>query len=125
MKKVITIILLAFGMKASGQQQSYEQMQLDGDKKIILLLEKNLSLNQNILNQKDEIIKKYDASMKEKNNLINQYESNEKDMNIAMDNLKADLSKKKQGNILWKSVAASLFVGLVVNHYSWKYGGKL
>jgi hypothetical protein len=45
-------------------------------------------------------------------------------MTIAMDKLKADLNKKKQGNIFWKSATAGLLVGLVVNHISWKYGGK-
>jgi len=96
----------------------------DGDKKIILLLEKNLSLNQNVLNQKDEIIKRYDASIKAKNDLIAEYESNEKDLVLSIDKLKADLNKKKEGNIFWKSAAAGLLVGLVVNHYAWKYGGK-
>jgi len=96
----------------------------DGDKKIILLLEKNLSLNQNVLNQKDEIIKRHDASIKAKNDLIAEYESNEKDLVLSIDKLKADLNKKKEGNIFWKSAAAGLLVGLVVNHYAWKYGGK-
>ena len=77
-----------------------------------------------IITQKNDIIARHDASMKAKNDLINEYESNEKDMIIAMDKLKEQLNKKKQGNIFWKSAAAGLLVGLVVNHYSWKYGGK-
>ena len=96
----------------------------DADKAAIKLLEQNLTFKDGIIIQKDEIIGRHDASMKAKNDLINEYESNEKDMTIAMDKLKSDLNKKKQGNIFWKSAAAGLIVGLVANHLSWKYGGK-
>lgn len=96
----------------------------DGDKQAIKLLEQNLTFKDGIIAQKDDIIARHDASMKAKNDLINEYESNEKDMTIAMDKLKSDLNKKKQGNIFWKSATAGLLVGLVVNHYAWKYGGK-
>ena len=96
----------------------------DADKAALKLLEENLTFKDGIITQKDEIIQRHDISMKAKNDLINEYESNEKDMTIAMDKLKADLNKKKQGNIFWKSVAAGLIVGLVANHFSWKYGGK-
>jgi hypothetical protein len=96
----------------------------DADKAAIKLLEQNLTFKDGIITQKDEIIGRHDASMKAKNDLINEYESNEKDMTIAMDKLKSDLNKKKQGNIFWKSAAAGMLVGLVVNHLSWKYGGK-
>jgi hypothetical protein len=96
----------------------------DADKAALKLLEQNLTFKDGIITQKDEIIGRHDASMKAKNDLINEYESNEKDMTIAMDKLKSDLNKKKQGNIFWKSAAAGLFVGLVANHLSWKYGGK-
>jgi len=96
----------------------------DADKAAIKLLEQNLTFKDGIIIQKDEIIGRHDASMKAKNDLINEYESNEKDMTIAMDKLKSDLNKKKQGNIFWKSAAAGMLVGLVVNHLSWKYGGK-
>jgi hypothetical protein len=96
----------------------------DADKQAIILLEQNLTFKDGIISQKDDIISRHDASMKAKNDLINEYESNEKDMTIAMDKLKADLNKKKQGNIFWKSATAGLLVGLVVNHISWKYGGK-
>jgi hypothetical protein len=96
----------------------------DADKQAIQIIEQNLVFKDKIIQQKDEIIGRHDASMKAKNDLINEYESNEKDMTIAMDKLKADLNKKKQGNIFWKSATAGLLVGLVVNHISWKYGGK-
>lgn len=96
----------------------------DADKQAIKLLEQNLDFKDKVIGQKDDIISRHDASMKAKNDLIQEYESNEKDMTIAMDKLKADLNKKKQGNIFWKSAAAGLLVGLVVNHYAWKYGGK-
>lgn len=96
----------------------------DADKQAIVLLEQNLQFKDKVIEQKDDIISRHDASMKAKNDLIREYESNEKDMVIAMDKLKADLNKKKQGNIFWKSAAAGLLVGLVVNHYAWKYGGK-
>ena len=96
----------------------------DADKQAITLLEQNLKFKDDIITQKNDIIARHDASMKAKNDLINEYESNEKDMTIAMDKLKDQLNKKKQGNIFWKSAAAGLLVGLVVNHYSWKYGGK-
>jgi len=96
----------------------------DGDKQAMQIIEQNLVFKDKIIQQKDEIIGRHDASMKAKNDLINEYESNEKDMTIAMDKLKSDLNKKKQGNIFWKSAAAGLLVGLVVNHYAWKYGGK-
>ena len=96
----------------------------DADKAAIKLLEQNLTFKDGIITQKDEIIGRHDASMKAKNDLINEYESNEKDMTIAIDKLKSDLNKKKQGNIFWKSAAAGMLVGLVVNHLSWKYGGK-
>lgn len=96
----------------------------DADKAALKLLEENLTFKDGIITQKDEIIQRHDISMKAKNDLINEYESNEKDMTIAMDKLKADLNKKKQGNIFWKSAAAGLIVGLVANHFSWKYGGK-
>jgi hypothetical protein len=45
-------------------------------------------------------------------------------MVIAMDKLKDNLNKKKQGNIFWKSAAFGLLCGIIANHYSWKYGGK-
>jgi len=96
----------------------------DADKQAIVLLEQNLTFKDGIIAQKDDIIGRHDAQMKAKNDLIQEYESNEKDMTIAMDKLKADLNKKKQGNMFWKSAAAGLLVGLVVNHYAWKYGGK-
>jgi hypothetical protein len=96
----------------------------DADKQAIVLLEQNLTFKDGIIAQKDDIIGRHDAQMKAKNDLIQEYESNEKDMTIAMDKLKSDLNKKKQGNIFWKSAAAGLLVGLVVNHYAWKYGGK-
>ena len=96
----------------------------DGDKQAMQIIEQNLVFKDKIIQQKDEIIQRHDISMKAKNDLINEYESNEKDMTIAMDKLKADLNKKKQGNIFWKSAAAGLIVGLVANHYAWKYGGK-
>ena len=96
----------------------------DADKQAFQIIEKNLLYKDKIIEQKDEVIGRHDASMKAKNDLINEYESNEKDMTIAMDKLKADLNKKKQGNIFWKSAAAGLIVGLVANHFSWKYGGK-
>ena len=96
----------------------------DADKQAITLLEQNLKFKDDIITQKNDIIARHDASMKAKNDLINEYESNEKDMTIAMDKLKSDLAKKKQGNTFWKSAAAGLLVGLVVNHYAWKYGGK-
>ena len=96
----------------------------DADKQALQLLEQNLKFKDDIITQKNDIIARHDASMKAKNDLINEYESNEKDMTIAMDKLKDQLNKKKQGNIFWKSAAAGLLVGLVVNHYSWKYGGK-
>jgi uncharacterized protein (DUF3084 family) len=96
----------------------------DADKQAIKLLEQNLDFKDKVIGQKDDIISRHDASMKAKNDLIQEYESNEKDMTIAMEKLKADLNKKKQGNIFWKSAAAGLLVGLVVNHYAWKYGGK-
>jgi hypothetical protein len=96
----------------------------DGDKQAIQIIEQNLVFKDKIIQQKDEIIIRNEASMRAKNDLINEYESNEKDMTIAMDKLKADLNKKKQANIFWKSAAAGLIVGLVVNHISWKYGGK-
>ena len=96
----------------------------DADKQALQLLEQNLKFKDDIITQKNDIIARHDASMKVKNDLINEYESNEKDMTIAMDKLKEQLNKKKQGNIFWKSAAAGLLVGLVVNHYSWKYGGK-
>jgi hypothetical protein len=96
----------------------------DADKQAIKLLEQNLTFKDGIIAQKDDIISRHDASMKAKNDLINEYESNEKDMTIAIDKLKADLNKKKQANIFWKSAAAGLIVGLVANHLSWKYGGK-
>lgn len=96
----------------------------DADKQALQLLEQNLKFKDDIITQKNDIIARHDASMKAKNDLINEYESNEKDMIIAMDKLKEQLNKKKQGNIFWKSAAAGLLVGLVVNHYSWKYGGK-
>lgn len=96
----------------------------DADKQAIKLLEQNLEFKDKVIGQKDDIISRHDASMKAKNDLIQEYESNEKDMTIAMEKLKADLNKKKQGNIFWKSAAAGLLVGLVVNHYAWKYGGK-
>jgi len=96
----------------------------DADKQAIELLEQNLTFKDGIISQKDDIISRHDASMKAKNDLINEYESNEKDMTIAMDKLKSDLNKKKQGNIFWKSATAGLIVGLVANHLSWKYGGK-
>jgi hypothetical protein len=96
----------------------------DADKQAIKLLEQNLTFKDGIIAQKDDIISRHDASMKAKNDLINEYESNEKDMTIAIDILKADLNKKKQANIFWKSAAAGLIVGLVANHLSWKYGGK-
>ena len=96
----------------------------DGDKQAMQIIEQNLVFKDKIIQQKDEIIIRNEASMRAKNDLINEYESNEKDMTIAMDKLKADLNKKKQGNIFWKSAAAGLLVGLVVNHYAWKYGGK-
>ena len=96
----------------------------DADKAALKLLEQNLIFKDGIITQKDEIIGRHDASMKAKNDLILEYESNEKDMTIAIDKLKSDLNKKKQGNIFWKSAAAGLIVGLVANHLSWKYGGK-
>lgn len=96
----------------------------DADKQAIKLLEQNLEFKDKVIDQKDDIISRHDASMKAKNDLINEYESNEKDMVIEMDKLKADLNKKKQGNIFWKSAAAGLLVGIVANHLSWKYGGK-
>jgi hypothetical protein len=96
----------------------------DADKQAFQIIEKNLLYKDKIIEQKDEVIGRHDASMRAKNDLINEYESNEKDMAIAMDNLKTDLNKKKQGNIFWKSAAAGLIVGLVANHFSWKYGGK-
>lgn len=96
----------------------------DADKQAITLLEQNLKFKDDIITQKNDIIARHDASMKAKNDLINEYESNEKDMTIAMDKLKEQLNKKKQGNIFWKSAAAGLLVGLVANHLSWKYGGK-
>jgi hypothetical protein len=96
----------------------------DADKQAIVLLEQNLTFKDGIIAQKDDIIGRHDAQMKAKNDLIQEYESNEKDMTIAMDKLKNDLNKKKQGNMFWKSAAAGLLVGLVVNHYAWKYGGK-
>ena len=96
----------------------------DADKQAIVLLEQNLTFKDGIIAQKDDIIGRHDAQMKAKNDLIQEYESNEKDMTIAMDKLKSDLNKKKQGNMFWKSAAAGLLVGLVVNHYAWKYGGK-
>ena len=96
----------------------------DADKQAITLLEQNLKFKDDIITQKNDIIARHDASMKAKNDLINEYESNEKDMTIAMDKLKDQLNKKKQGNIFWKSAAAGLLVGLVANHLSWKYGGK-
>ena len=96
----------------------------DGDKQAMQIIEQNLVFKDKIIQQKDEIIQRHDISMRAKNDLINEYESNEKDMTIAMEKLKADLNKKKQGNIFWKSATAGLIVGLVVNHYAWKYGGK-
>ena len=99
-------------------------MKSDGDKQAMQIIEQNLVFKDKIIQQKDEIIQRHEISMKAKNDLINEYESNEKDMTIAMDKLKADLNKKKQGNIFWKSAAAGLIVGLVANHFSWKYGGK-
>lgn len=96
----------------------------DADKLAIELLQKNLDYKDLVIGQKDDIILKHDASMKAKNDLIKEYESNEKDMTVAMDKLKEDLNKKKQGNIFWKSAACGLLVGLIANHYAWKYGGK-
>jgi hypothetical protein len=96
----------------------------DADKQAIQIIEQNLVFKDKIIQQKDEIILRHDASMRAKNDLINEYESNEKDLVLSMDKLKADLNKKKQGNIFWKSATAGLLVGLVVNHISWKYGGK-
>lgn len=96
----------------------------DADKQAIQIIEQNLVFKDKIIAQKDEMIMRHEVSMRAKNDLIVQYESNEKDMTIAMDKLKADLNKKKQANIIWKSAAAGLIVGLVVNHFSWKYGGK-
>lgn len=96
----------------------------DADKQAIKLLEQNLEFKDKVIGQKDDIISRHDESMKAKNDLINEYESNEREMTIAMDKLKLDFNKKKQGNIFWKSAAAGLLVGLVVNHYAWKYGGK-
>jgi hypothetical protein len=96
----------------------------DADKQAIKLLEQNLTFKDGIITQKDDIISRHDASMRAKNDLINEYESNEKDLVLSMDKLKADLNKKKQGNIFWKSATAGLLVGLVANHISWKYGGK-
>ena len=96
----------------------------DADKQAIKLLEQNLTFKDKVIEQKDDIISRHDASMRAKNDLINEYDSNEKDMVITLDKLKSDLNKKKQGNIFWKSATASLIVGLVANHLSWKYGGK-
>ena len=96
----------------------------DADKTALGLLQKNLDYKDLVIGQKDEIIGKHDASIKAKNDLINEYESNEKDMVIAMDKLKDNLNKKKQGNIFWKSAAFGLLCGVIANHYSWKYGGK-
>jgi hypothetical protein len=96
----------------------------DADKLAIELLQKNLDYKDLVIGQKDDIISKHDGSMKAKNDLIKEYESNEKDMTVAMDKLKEDLNKKKQGNIFWKSAACGLLVGLIANHYAWKYGGK-
>ena len=96
----------------------------DADKQAIQIIEQNLVFKDKIIAQKDEMIMRHEVSMRAKNDLIVQYESNEKDMTIAMDKLKADLNKKKQANIIWKSAAAGLIVGLFVNHFSWKYGGK-
>jgi len=70
----------------------------DADKQAIQLLEQNLTFKDGIIAQKDDIIGRHDASMKAKNDLIREYESNEKDMVIAMDKLKNDLNKKKQGS---------------------------
>lgn len=96
----------------------------DADKTALNLLQKNLDYKDLVIGQKDVIIGQHDASMRAKNDLINEYESNEKDMVVAMDKLKETLNKKKQGNVFWKSAAAGLIIGLVANHYSWKYGGK-
>ena len=96
----------------------------DADKQALDLLQKNLDYKDLIIGQKDDIIAKHDGQIKAKNDLIQEYESNEKDMTIRMDQLKDQLNKKKQGNVFWKSAAAGLLIGLVVNHYSWKYGGK-
>lgn len=96
----------------------------DADKQAIKLLEQNLEFKDKVIEQKDDIIAKHDATVKAKNDLIREYETNEKDMTERMDKLKEDLNKKKQGNTIWKSAAAGLFVGLIVNHYMWKYGGK-
>jgi len=96
----------------------------DADKQALDLLQKNLDYKDLIIGQKDDIIAKHDGQIKAKNDLIQEYESNEKDMTVRMDQLKEQLNKKKQGNVFWKSAAAGLLIGLVVNHYSWKYGGK-
>ena len=96
----------------------------DADKQALDLLQKNMDYKDLVIKQKDEMISQQDRNIKAKEDLINQYISDEKDLTERMDKLKEDLNKKKQGNIFWKSAAAGLLVGLVVNHYAWKYGGK-
>lgn len=96
----------------------------DADKQALDLLQKSIDYKDLIIKQKDEMINQQDRNIKAKEDLINQYISDEKDITDRMDKLKEDLNKKKQGNTIWKSAAAGLFVGLIVNHYMWKYGGK-
>lgn len=96
----------------------------DADKQALELLKQNLEFKDKVIQQKDDIIGRHDASMKAKNDLIREYESNEMEIANAMEKLKTDLNKKKQGNLFWKSAACGLLVGLVANHLSWKYGGK-
>lgn len=96
----------------------------DADKQALDLLEQNLKSKDLIIAQKDEMISQHNRSIKAKEDLINQYISDEKEIVDKMDNLKDQLNKKKNGNIFWKSAACGLLVGLVVNHYAWKYGGK-
>lgn len=96
----------------------------DADKQALDLLQKNMDYKDLVIKQKDEMISQQDRNIKAKEDLINQYVSDEKDITERMDKLKEDLNKKKQGNMFWKSAACGLLVGLIVNHYSWKYGGK-
>lgn len=99
-------------------------IKFDADKQALDLLGQNLKSKDLIIAQKDEMISQHNRSIKAKEDLINQYISDEKDIVDKMDNLKDQLNKKKNGNVFWKSAACGLLVGLVANHYAWKYGGK-
>lgn len=86
----------------------------------IILLTKTLDKKQEIIYKQDTLIGTYREKMVYYQKEIGKYSDivNEKEFEIL--NLNKQITKEHKKYNTVKVIAASLFIGLIVNHYSWK-----